>query len=167
MTRVAVSGCLGFFNCRYDGEGFNNYDLEKAKSYLKKELNTDTIDWVPVCPEMLGGLSTPRIPSEIVEGTAVDVWKGTARVISKENKDVTGNFKRGAQEVLTYCKKFKVETVLLKESSPSCGTNLVYDGSFTVKKISGKGITSVLLEKNGIKVFPDTIAETNSLRQQV
>lgn len=155
--KVGISGCLNHFNCRYDCKGFTDFDIDKAKDFLKKELQTDSIDFIPVCPEQLGGLSTPRIPSEIIGGTGNDVWKGTARVVNKEGQDVTEQFKRGAQEVLNFAKKFDIRAFLLKEKSPSCGSNQIYSGKFDGSKIPGMGVTTALLENNGIKVFSDTV----------
>jgi len=155
--KVGVSGCLSFFNCRYDGKGFNDFSLQKAEAFLKKELNTDKIEFFPVCPEQLGGLSTPRVPSEIVGGDGNDVWAGTAKVMSKDGVDVTEKFKRGAQEVLNFAKRFDIKAFLLKEKSPSCGSHTIYSGKFDGSKIPGTGVTTALLEKNGIKVFTDTV----------
>lgn len=155
--KVGISGCLSFFNCRYDGKGFNDFDVEQARSFLKKELKTDTIEFMPVCPEQLGGLSTPRVPSEIVGGTGNDVWQGKARVMSKDGRDVTEQFKRGAQEVLNFARKFNIKAFLLKEQSPSCGSQQIYSGKFDGNKVPGSGVTTALLENNGIKVFSDTL----------
>lgn len=155
--RVGISGCLSFFNCRYDGKGFNDFDLSKAEAILKKELNTDKIEFYPICPEQLGGLSTPRIPSEIIGGDGKDVWNGKAKVISKEGKDVTENFKKGALEVLNFAQKFDIKAFLLKEKSPSCGSNTIYAGKFDGSKKDGVGVTTALLEKHGIKVISDAL----------
>ena len=157
MTVVGISGCLGIFNSRYDGKGFNDFNLDKAKSFLKNELKTDEITFIPVCPEQLGGLSTPRVPSEIVGGDGKDVWEGKAKVVSKDGVDVTENFKRGAKEVLEFAKKFDIKAFLLKDKSPSCGTTEIYSGKFDGNKNPGKGVTAALLETNGIKTFSDNM----------
>jgi uncharacterized protein YbbK (DUF523 family) len=157
MTKVGISGCLGCFpNCRYDGGGFNDFDLDKAKNYLKKELNTDEVVFIPVCPEQLGGLPTPRTPAEIVGGDGYDVWEGKARVVDKNGKDVTENFKRGAKQALEFFKKFDIKVFLSKDKSPSCGANEIYSGKFDGTKNPGKGVTAALLDKNGIRVFSDS-----------
>lgn len=131
---ILVSACLIGINCKYSGD---NNENEKVKEYLKGK------EFTLVCPEQLGGLSTPRPPAEIVGG----------RVITKEdNKDVTENFVRGAEETLKIAKLYVCSEAILKEGSPSCGCNLIYDGSFSGKKIPGKGITAKLLEEEGIKV---------------
>lgn len=131
---ILVSACLIGINCKYSGD---NNENEKVKEYLRSK------EFTLVCPEQLGGLSTPRPPAEIVDG----------RVITKEdNKDVTENFVRGAEETLKIAKLYVCSEAILKEGSPSCGCNLIYDGSFSGKKIPGKGITAKLLEEEGIKV---------------
>ncbi|HID9668494.1 TPA: DUF523 domain-containing protein [Clostridioides difficile] len=130
---ILVSACLIGINCKYSGD---NNDNEKVKEYLKGK------EFTLVCPEQLGGLSTPRPPAEIVDG----------KVITKDNKDVTENFVRGANETLKIANLYVCREAILKEGSPSCGCNLIYDGSFSGKKIPGKGITARLLEEEGIKV---------------
>ncbi|MCC0782058.1 DUF523 domain-containing protein [Clostridioides sp. ES-S-0108-01] len=130
---ILVSACLIGINCKYSGD---NNENEKVKEYLKDK------EFTLVCPEQLGGLSTPRPPAEIVDG----------KVITKDNKDVTENFVRGAKETLKIANLYVCSEAILKEGSPSCGCNLIYDGSFSGKKIPGKGITARLLEEEGIKV---------------
>ena len=131
-----VSACLLGVNCKYDGGNNRN---EKVISLLKDEI------LIPVCPEQLGGLPTPRVPSEI---------KGD-RVYSIEGKDLTENFIKGAKETLRIAKLYGVKEAIFKDGSPSCGVNYVYDGTFKGKKIKGKGITVRLLEKEGIKVISE------------
>ncbi|MDB0438807.1 DUF523 domain-containing protein [Clostridioides difficile] len=131
---ILVSACLIGINCKYSGD---NNENEKVKEYLRGK------EFTLVCPEQLGGLSTPRPPAEIVDG----------RVITKDdNKDVTENFVRGAEETLKIARLYVCSEAILKEGSPSCGCNLIYDGSFLGKKIPGKGITAKLLKEEGIKV---------------
>ena len=106
-----------------------------------------------LCPEQLGGLPTPREPAEIEEGkTAKDVLKGKGRVLTNTGKDVTKEFVAGAQRLLHFCQDLGIETAILKARSPSCGSNQIYNGTFTGTKKYGKGITAELLEQNGIKV---------------
>jgi uncharacterized protein YbbK (DUF523 family) len=107
-----------------------------------------------LCPEQLGGLTTPREPAEIETGkTAVDVLKGEAQVLFKSGQDATEQFVVGAHRILEFCQKMGVEIAILKSYSPSCGSTQTYDGSFTHTIIAGKGITAELLEQNGIKVY--------------
>ena len=131
---ILVSACLCGINCKYNGS--NNYNEKIFK--LVKEGKA-----IPICPEQLGGLSTPRLPSEIKEG----------KVINKEGIDVTNNFKRGANEVLELCKKLKINKVILKSKSPSCGKGKIYDGNFNGTLIDGNGILTELLLKNNIEVI--------------
>lgn len=134
--KILISACLLGVNCKYDG---TNNDNEKVNEYIKdKEL-------IIICPEIMGGLTTPREPSEILN----------EKVISKSGKDVTQNFKRGANETLMLAKKFNVKKALLKAKSPSCGCGLIYDGTFNGKLIKGDGITTELLKKHGIEVLTE------------
>lgn len=130
---ILVSACLIGINCKYSGD---NNENDKVKKYLKDK------EFTLVCPEQLGGLSTPRPPAEIVG----------KRVMTNQNEDVTENFIRGAKETLKIARLYVCSEAILKEGSPSCGCNLIYDGTFSGNKISGEGITADLLKKEGIKV---------------
>ena len=133
-----VSSCLAGINCRYDG---------------KNHLNKDILDLVnkgeaiPLCPEILGGLETPRIPCEII---GKDEFK---KVINKNGLDLTKEFLNGANKVLEVCKTLNVNKVILKSKSPSCGCGEIYDGTFSGNLIKGNGLTADLLIKNNIKVY--------------
>ena len=137
-----VSACLIGKNCRYNG---GNSRDERVLEFLKDK------EFIDVCPEELGGLSTPRQPNEIVNG----------RVVDKTGQDVTEAFRKGALE--TYESAIKrsmkvsqpIEMAILKARSPSCGSGKIYDGTFTGKQIDGNGITSELLIKEGIKVITE------------
>jgi uncharacterized protein YbbK (DUF523 family) len=141
-----ISACLAGINCKYNGES----NLHPAFEAL---LKTRTV--VPVCPEQLGGLPTPRIPSEIIGGTGLDVLEGRARVITRNNEDVTNSFIKGAYETLNIAKKCRADLVILKNYSPSCGAVKIYDGSFSKKIVTGDGVTAALLKQNGIIVVND------------
>lgn len=121
-------------NCKYDGG--NNY-LEEIDDYLKY------YDVIPICPEIMGGLSTPRAPSEKVGN----------KVFTIDGKDVTSQYKKGTKEVLFLAKKYGIKKALLKLRSPSCGSGKIYDGTFTHTIIDGNGVTAELLKNNGIKVI--------------
>ena len=109
-----------------------------------------------LCPEQLGGLSTPREPAEIEEGkTAADVLAGRAKVVARTGQDVTVQFMGGAQEVLAFCQAFGIKTAILKARSPSCGSRRTYDGTFSETTRPGRGVTAELLEQNGIKVYSE------------
>ena len=128
-----VSACLAGINCRYDGTSRPHKKIMK----LVKEGQA-----IPVCPEQLGGLSTPRAPAEMRGG----------RVITKNRVDVTSNFERGAQEVLRIAKLFDCKEAILKSNSPSCGCGEIPDGTFSGKLTKGNGVTAALLKLNGIEV---------------
>ena len=136
MEKILVSACLLGINCKYDGENNKN---DKVLEYLKDK------EVIPICPEIMGGLPTPRIPSEIKDN----------KVITKENNDVTYNFVKGAEEVLYLAKLLNVKKALLKAKSPSCGVGEIYDGTFTHTKIKGDGITTRLLKENNIEVLTE------------
>ena len=141
-----ISACLCGVNCKYNG--LNNLN-DKCLELLRKG------EALLVCPEQLGGLNTPRIPSETL-GNAKDIKElNKGKVINKEGKDVTKEFLKGAKEALKIAKEANIKKAILKESSPSCGSNFVYDGSFTGNKIKGKGITAYLLEKEGIEIISE------------
>lgn len=130
------SACLLGINCRYDGK--NNLN-KKVILLSRREI------LIPVCPEQLGGLSTPR---EICE------LRGK-RVVTRSGKDVTKNFLRGAKEVLKIAKLLNIREAILKQKSPSCGCGKIYDGSFSGRIIKGYGVTASLLKKEGIKVISE------------
>lgn len=138
--KVLVSKCF-FEHCRYDG---GKQDNEKVKAIIQL-LEDNNIEIIPVCPELLGGLSTPRVAAEIV---------GT-RVLDKEGLDVTEEFKFGAKATLGIALENDVTFAILKESSPSCGSNYIYDGTHTGNKVIGSGITTKVLNVNEIKVFSE------------
>ena len=134
--KILVSACLLGLNCRYCGGGcFDDRVVTLAKEFCL----------IPVCPEQLGGLPTPREPDEILNG----------RVVSKSGIDNTEYFERGAEEVLRLAKLLGCSMAILKERSPSCGSSMVYDGTFTGRKIPGAGVTALLLMKNGVKVYSE------------
>ena len=138
---IIVSACLLGFNCRYDGESRPDEDL---LSSALKEL------FVPVCPEQLGGLPTPRAPSEIIGGDGLDVLEGKSRIIDASGRDVTDCFLRGATEVMRLLELLKISTAIMKEKSPSCGVcHIRRNGSI----VRGTGVTSSLLTKSGIRVI--------------
>lgn len=136
IPRVLVSACLIGINCRYSGDG--------CKGAPAQELARDFC-LIPVCPEQLGGLPTPRAPHEILG----------SRVVDSEGNDGTQAFERGAREALRIAKLLGCEFALLKERSPSCGTTCVYDGTFSGKRIAGMGVTARLLASAGLKLFSE------------
>jgi uncharacterized protein YbbK (DUF523 family) len=141
-----VSACLIGIHCRFDGKDSLDNDVQR----LVKEGKA-----VPVCPEQMGGLSTPRLPAEIVGGDGDDVLDGKAKVINIEGEDVTEAFIRGAEEALRAAKSVGATEAILKEKSPSCGSCVIYDGTFKGQKQAGSGVTAALLKRNGIHVVSD------------
>jgi len=135
--RVLMSACLLGVNCRYNGTG---------GSLAEIELLMELAELIPVCPEILGGLPTPRPPAERVGD----------RVITCEGGDVTEAYLRGARESLHLAQAFGAKLALMKERSPSCGAGEIYDGSFSHTRIPGDGTASALLKANGIEVYGET-----------
>jgi uncharacterized protein YbbK (DUF523 family) len=130
------SACLLGIRCRYDGK---SKPYENVIELSKKEV------LIPVCPEQLGGLPTPREAAEI---------KGD-KVYTKSGKDITEYFVRGAEQVLYLARLYNIEEVILKQRSPSCDCGQIYDGTFSGKVIEGNGITTALLKRKGIKVITE------------
>ena len=134
--RIICSACLLGIKCRYDGKAKSNKKLIKlSKDYYL----------IPVCPEQLGGLTTPREPAE---------QKGK-KVFTKSGKDVTKYFSQGANQVLKIAKLLEAKKAILKQRSPSCGSGQIYDGTFSGNVIKGNGVTTALLKKQGIKVISE------------
>lgn len=133
---LLISACLLGIPCRYDGKRVAKVDI----SALREKYNL-----IPICPEIYGGLPTPRIPSERVGG----------RVLMKDGRDVTENYKRGAEASLDIAKANGVSLALLKARSPSCGKGLIYDGSFSGTLTEGDGVAAELLMKEEIAVFTE------------
>lgn len=133
-------------NCKYNGKNNENPRLIK----LLEEKG-----FLPVCPEELGGLTTPRLPAEIQGGEGKDVLDGRAKVINVEGEDVTEQFIRGAEETVKLAKNMDVHFAVLKARSPSCGAGDIYDGSFSGRLTKGEGVTTALLKKHGIEVYTE------------
>jgi uncharacterized protein YbbK (DUF523 family) len=110
---------------------------------------------ITVCPELLGGFSTPREPAEIVGGNGEDVLDGKAKVVEKSGSDVTELYIKGAYATLRKAQEVNATVVILKEFSPSCGSSMIYNGEFKGKKIVGNGVTTALLKRNGIQVVSE------------
>ncbi len=155
MNKILVSACLLGKRVRYDGRA-----LAVSKEILQRWIDDGRV--VSVCPEVDSGMSIPRAAAEIVGGNGVDVLANTARVVDNTGVDVTDYFMRGAGIALALCQRENISVALLTESSPSCGSSSIYDGSFTRNTISGSGVTAALLEQRGIRVFSqDEIASAD------
>lgn len=143
---ILVSACLAGVNCKYNAQ--NN----EAKEII--ELVRDG-KAVLVCPEQLGGLSTPRSACEILDGTGADVLDKKAKVGTHEGQDVTEQFIKGAEEVLKIAKLYGIKKAILKARSPSCSSSVIYDGTFSSQKKEGNGVTVALLKRNGIEIVDE------------
>ena len=148
MVRVLVSACLMGERVRYDGK-----KLHCSSSILKKWKDEGRV--VTFCPEVAGNLPVPRPPAEIIIGTGVDVIEKNTGVFNINGQDVTESFIRGAEKALAVARKMQITIAVLKDCSPSCGKTYIYDGSFSKVRRPGKGVTTALLEKNGISVFSE------------
>ncbi|MEK3769817.1 DUF523 domain-containing protein [Paenibacillus sp. FSL R7-0048] len=140
---ILVSSCLAGMKVRYNG-------TDCLDEKIQKLLNENQA--IAVCPELLGGFSTPREPAEIVGGDGEDVLAGTAKVVDRSGTDVTELYLKGAYITLEKAQEVSATMVVLKENSPSCGSTMIYNGEFKGKKIAGNGVTAALLRKNGIEV---------------
>ena len=140
MDKLLVSACLLGTPCRYDG---------KSKADARVQALTEKYVLIPVCPEQLGGLPTPRAPSEC----------SGERVITADGRDVTENYRRGAEAALALCVKNGCKAAVLKEKSPSCGCGQIYDGTFSRRLIAGDGVTAELLRAHGITVYGEKDVE--------
>lgn len=136
MKKILVSACLLGLTCRYD---------QKEKTDPRILRLMDDYILIPVCPEVLGGLPTPRLPCEIKDG----------KVINELGKDFTREFQKGAEETLKLARLYKVDLAILKAKSPSCGRGKIYDGSFSKRLIKGDGITCQALLRENFKVISE------------
>lgn len=133
---IIVSACLAGINCRFDGKSKANKKIIKLIEEGKA---------IPICPEQLAGLPTPRIPSEIFNG----------KVIRKDSVDLTKEFYHGAEEALKITLMANCKQAILKNKSPACGCGKIYDGSFSGKLIDGDGIFTKLLKKNNVEIIDE------------
>ena len=134
--KILISACLVGDKVNYKGQGNYNPNVEKLK---------EKYDLLLFCPEMEGGLKSPRLPSEI---------RGS-QVIQSDGNNVTRQFELGANKALALCKYFGIHIAVLKENSPSCGTHNIHDGNFKGNKIPGMGVTARILKENGIDVYSE------------
>lgn len=135
--KILISACLLGIPCRYDGA---------SKQHPLVEALASRHQLVPVCPEQLGGLATPRPPAE----------RQGDRVMTQRGTDVTEAYHRGAEAALALCRLLDCRAAVLKERSPSCGYGEIYDGTFTAALTAGDGVTAELLESHGIPVYGES-----------
>ena len=145
-----VSACLLGTACRFDGQSC------PAPELLKMAVRGEVI---PVCPEVLGGLPTPRLPAEIENAAAgLDghaVLDGQTRVLRSDGVDVTAQFIKGAQATLALARQLGIRQAILKTSSPSCGAGWIHEGEFAGTIVPGDGVATALLKRNGIQVVTE------------
>ena len=134
---ILISACLLGVRCRYDGGS-------KPQEPILRLMEKYTL--IPVCPEQLGGLPTPRLPSERIG----------AQVVMKDGTDVTAAYRRGAEEALRLARQFGCRRAVLKERSPSCGHGVIHNGLFNGGLVEGDGVTAELLLQNGIAVYGES-----------
>ena len=141
-----ISACLLGMRCTWSGnDNKNDRAIELSK--------VETL--IPVCPEQLGGLATPRAPQEIQGGTGEDVLDNGCRVLNKNGEDVTTEFITGAEETLEIVRQLNIKEFIARSRSPSCGCGRVYDGTFRDRLIDGDGVTTALLRRSGIRITPE------------
>lgn len=155
---IIVSACLLGLNTTYNGEANATSLLQKYSVRGK---------FIPVCPEQLGGLPTPRIPVEIINGTGQDVLAGRSVVQGEQGDKVTPQFIKGAKEVLKIVEMFRVSAAILKERSPSCGVNYIYDGSFSHCRMPGQGVTAAILKEYNIPIYSEEDLTEELLKELV
>lgn len=143
---LLVSACLMGTSCRFDGLHCYCPELEGIK---------EEYEVIPVCPEMFGGLESPRTPAEIQGGDGAQVLAGSARIIDEDGNDLTQAFLDGARQVLATAKSAGAVGAILKARSPSCGKGRIYDGSFSGKLAPGNGVATAILIQNGIPVWTE------------
>jgi uncharacterized protein YbbK (DUF523 family) len=139
MEKILISACMLGISCRYDGKS------KLAVTDRELRALNEKYQLVPFCPEIYGGLPTPRVPSERVGD----------EVYMKDGTRVTDNFKKGASEALKLCHDLGIRKAILNAKSPSCGKGEIYDGSFEGRLTSGDGVCAELLMKNGISVYTE------------
>ncbi|WP_103309860.1 MULTISPECIES: DUF523 domain-containing protein [unclassified Pseudomonas] len=147
MEKILVSRCLLGHRVRYDGGASGPFDQ------LQHWLDEGRI--VALCPEVAGGLPTPRAAAEIPGGQGGQVLDGHAAVITTDGEDVSAQFLSGAYQALEQVREHGIRIAVLKANSPSCGNLLTYDGTFSGVKVSGEGVTAALLKRHGVQVFSE------------
>ena len=135
--RILVSACLMGVGCRYDGK---SNQLPQLEQLMKQHT------CIPVCPEIFGGLPTPRVPAE----------RQGSKIMTQDGQDVTQQFVQGTAEVLRLADLYHCKAALLKERSPSCGSGQIYDGTFTKTLTEGDGLTAEMLKRKGIAVYGES-----------
>lgn len=145
-SKVLVSACLAGRDCRFDGTAAPRDEISELVAAGRAVL---------ICPEVEGGLGTPRPPAEIVGGTGDDVLEGRARVVTADGTDVTAAYLEGARRAVQAARRTGATSAILKARSPSCGAGATYDGTFSRTSQAGDGVTAALLRREGIEMTTD------------
>ena len=146
MNKLLVSACLLGDPVRYDGKSKSLHHSGLAALVEQGRI-------IGYCPEVAGGLPIPRNAAEIQMGDGAAVIAGQAKVLTRDGSDVTDYFLSGAKQALALCRQHDIRIAVLTESSPSCGSSSIYDGSFSHHAIPGSGVTAALLKQHSIRVF--------------
>ncbi|MEB0043973.1 MULTISPECIES: DUF523 domain-containing protein [unclassified Pseudomonas] len=147
MQKILISRCLLGHRVRYDGGASGPFDQ------LQQWIEEGRV--VPLCPEVAGGLPTPRAAAEIPGGQGAEVLDGRQPVMTTAGEDVSAEFLSGAYQALACVQKHGIRIAVLKANSPSCGNVLTYDGTFSGVKVRGEGVTAALLKRHGVQVFSE------------
>ncbi|CDF93674.1 MULTISPECIES: DUF523 domain-containing protein [unclassified Pseudomonas] len=147
MEKILVSRCLLGHRVRYDAGASGPFEQ------LQRWVDEGRV--VPLCPEVAGGLPTPRAAAEIPGGQGTQVLDGQAAVMTCDGEDVSAQFLSGAYQALELVREHAIRIAVLKANSPSCGNLLTYDGTFGGVKVPGEGVTAALLKRHGVRVFSE------------
>lgn len=156
MKKILISSCLVGEKVRYNGS-----DRKISHPLIEKWSKEGRL--ILACPEILGGLSTPRPSAEINKGSGLDVLNEKSSIITACNKNLTEEFLDGAKKTLEIIKNHDIDTAILAERSPSCGSSKIYDGTFSGKLIHGEGVATALLRRNGVTVYNE--AQLDSIEE--
>lgn len=149
MSKILMSACLLGEKVRYDGG-------DCLQNHARLQIWIEAGNIITICPEMAGGLPTPRPPAEIQnKKTGLAVLNGETSIMTRAGEDVTIPFVNGAHKALALVKKYHIRVAILKAKSPSCGSSFVYDGTFSRQLIPGMGVTAGLLNQYGLMVFDE------------
>lgn len=153
MKKIVISACLIGEKCRYNG-------LDSKSEAVTDKFGGDSL--IQICPEQMGGLSTPRPAAEIVGGEGADVLNGKARVVTVDGEDKTEAFVAGAYRALEIAQTHRATHAILKSKSPSCGCGKIYDGSFTGNLTDNDGVTAALFRRHGIEITTEEDLENET-----
>lgn len=145
---ILVSACLLGLPTAYNGRGYPVAELVRLAALGRA---------IPVCPEVVGGLSVPRPPAEIVGGSGGDVLDGRTRVLTATGEDVTETYIRGAEAALALVRRYGIRLAVMKARSPSCSPSGIYDGTHTRRLVPGEGVTVALLRRKGVRVISEEL----------